>query len=219
YTVNFDLAGGTRTGGGALEQIVPQGGAATAPIATRNGYTFVGWDKTFDNVTSDITVTAQWSVISYTVKFDSDGGTPVADAYVDYLGKVAQPDPNPTKDGYTFIGWSIDEALYDFNTPVTGNLTLKAVWKLTTDVIPVTSIKIDAPAQVTVLRMSKYTFTVTLNPGATSDGIIWSVTPAGFATVNPTTGEIITQNKTGTVLLTATDIASGLSSSIVLRII
>ncbi|MCL2151989.1 MAG: cohesin domain-containing protein [Oscillospiraceae bacterium] len=82
----------------------------------------------------------------------------------------------------------------------------------------VTSIKIEASAQATLLRASKYTFTVTLNPGATSEGIVWSITPSGFATVNPTTGEVITQNKTGTVLLTATDTASGLSNSVVLRI-
>ena len=83
----------------------------------------------------------------------------------------------------------------------------------------VTSVKIDAPAQVTVLRMSKYTFPITLNPGATSEGIVWSVVPSGLASVNAATGEVITQNKTGTVMLTATDTASGLSSSIVLRII
>ncbi|MCL2153365.1 MAG: InlB B-repeat-containing protein [Oscillospiraceae bacterium] len=218
YTVSFDLAGGARTGGGTLVQTVPQSGAATAPIATRNGYTFVGWDKTFDNVTSDITVTAQWSVISYTVKFDSGGGTPVADAQVEYQSKVAQP-VDPTKDEYTFIGWFNGDVLYDFNTPVTGDLMLIAVWKLTSDFILVTSIKIDAPAQVTVLRSSKYTFGLTLNLGATSEGVVWSVSPVGFAVVDPITGEVFTQNKTGTVVLTATDTASGLSSNIILRII
>ena len=60
HTVNFDLAGGTHTGGGALTQTVPDGGAATAPTTTRSGYTLTSWDRPFNNVTADITVTAQW---------------------------------------------------------------------------------------------------------------------------------------------------------------
>jgi len=60
YTVAFDPDGGTRTGGGALVQYVPAGGAATAPELARAGYTFTGWDKTFDNVTADLSVKALW---------------------------------------------------------------------------------------------------------------------------------------------------------------
>lgn len=61
YTVNFNLNGGTRTGGGALTQTVAHGASATAPIVTRSGYTLTGWDKPFSNVTANMTVTAQWS--------------------------------------------------------------------------------------------------------------------------------------------------------------
>ncbi len=61
YTVTFNLNGGTRTGGGDLTQTVAQGGSATAPIVTRSGYSFNGWDKAFANVTSDLTVTAAWN--------------------------------------------------------------------------------------------------------------------------------------------------------------
>ncbi len=59
-TVIFDTAGGTRTGGGELTQAVPAGGAAAAPEVTRDGYTFIGWDKDFTNVAADMTVTALW---------------------------------------------------------------------------------------------------------------------------------------------------------------
>ena len=59
-TVIFDIAGGTRTGGGELTQAVPVGGAAAAPEVTRDGYTFTGWDKDFTNVAADMTVTALW---------------------------------------------------------------------------------------------------------------------------------------------------------------
>ncbi|MCL2151441.1 MAG: S-layer homology domain-containing protein [Oscillospiraceae bacterium] len=61
HTVIYDLAGGTRVGGGELVQTVPDGGAAVAPTVSRSGYTFNGWDRSFANVTSDITVTAQWT--------------------------------------------------------------------------------------------------------------------------------------------------------------
>ena len=59
-TITFDLAGGTRTGGGELTQAVPVGGGAAAPKVTRDGYTFTGWDKDFTKVTADMTVTASW---------------------------------------------------------------------------------------------------------------------------------------------------------------
>ena len=59
HTVIFDLAGGTHTGGASSQQ-VRHGQGATAPTAAREGHTFIGWDISFDNVTSDLLVTAQW---------------------------------------------------------------------------------------------------------------------------------------------------------------
>ena len=67
YTVTFNLNGGTRTGGGELTQTVAEGGAATAPTVSRSNYTFMGWDKPFDNVTANLTVTANW-------RYDGGGG-------------------------------------------------------------------------------------------------------------------------------------------------
>jgi len=84
--------------------------------------------------------------------------------------------------------------------------------------IPVTSIKIDAPSAVTVMRDKVYKFEVILNEGALGDGIVWSVSNATYATVDAD-GNVKTSNKTGTAVLTATDPVSGLSNSIVLRIV
>lgn len=62
YTVTFvDYNGAT-----LKAEIVESGKSATAPdIPTREGYSFVGWDKAFDNITNDMTVTAQYEK-SYT---------------------------------------------------------------------------------------------------------------------------------------------------------
>ena len=56
-------------------QEVEEGSSATAPTnPTREGYNFTGWDKAFNNVISNLTVTAQYSVIMHTVTFiDYDG--------------------------------------------------------------------------------------------------------------------------------------------------
>ena len=67
---------------------------------------------------------------TFTVTFDSNGGSAVASQTVKEGEKAAKP-ANPTRDGYTFEGWFADEALktaYDFNTPVTSDITLYASW-------------------------------------------------------------------------------------------
>jgi hypothetical protein len=63
YTVIFDLGDhGTRTGGGELTQTVSHGDAAAEPtFTTETGWTPTGWDTDFDSVTSNLTVTAQYT--------------------------------------------------------------------------------------------------------------------------------------------------------------
>ena len=59
YTVTFKDWDGTTL----KTQTVEEGSSATAPSnPTRYGYTFTGWDKTFTNITGDITVTAQYEI-------------------------------------------------------------------------------------------------------------------------------------------------------------
>ena len=65
------------------------------------------------------------------VTFNTDGGTSVAEEKVLRGQKVAKPTDDPTKSGYTFIGWedANGAGAYDFNTPVIAPLTLTAKWE------------------------------------------------------------------------------------------
>ena len=63
----------------------------------------------------------------FKVRFDSDGGSAVSTQRVQD-GLYAEKPENPTKDGYQFAGWFLNGELYDFETPVTGEITLTAKW-------------------------------------------------------------------------------------------
>ncbi|MCI6634122.1 MAG: InlB B-repeat-containing protein [Clostridiales bacterium] len=67
-----------------------------------------------------------------TVSFNSNGGTAVDPQTIEKGGKATRPD-NPTMDGYTFVNWYLDGNVYDFNTPVTEDITLHAQWKKNDD--------------------------------------------------------------------------------------
>ena len=123
YTITFDTAGGS--------EIAPitqdYGTVITAPEApTREGYTFIGWDKEIPTTmpAENMTVTAQWEINQYTITFDTNGGSEIAPITQDYGTAITAPD-DPTREGYTFIGW-------DTEIPTTmpaENITLKAKWK------------------------------------------------------------------------------------------
>ncbi|RSX53379.1 internalin [Bifidobacterium dolichotidis] len=140
YTVTFDSNGGS-----AVEtQSVQHGAKVKVPTQpTRKGYVFVGWstavnsNKLYDFselVYTDMTLYAQWSVETFVVTFDSNGGTTVANQTVTSGSTVAAPQ-SPTHFGYTFAGWftaANGGTKFDFSTPITGDLTLYAHWTINT---------------------------------------------------------------------------------------
>ena len=65
---------------------------------------------------------------AYTVTFQSEGGSEVASQI--RANTPADQPADPTKEGYTFIGWYNGESEWDFETPVTADLTLTAKWQL-----------------------------------------------------------------------------------------
>lgn len=112
------------------------GNAATPPENPyRNGYTFTGWDKTYNNITSDLIVTATYTQNSskeYTVTFVDYDGTTLATKSVS-SGATAELPANPSKNGATFLGWSGNYA------NVTQNETVTAVYSDTKNVFVVES--------------------------------------------------------------------------------
>ena len=123
YTVTFD------TGGGSEIAPITQdyGTQITAPAdPTREGYTFIGWDKAIPATmpAGDMTVTAQWRINQYTITFDTDGGSEIAPITQDYGTQITAP-ADPTREGYTFIGW--DKAIPA--TMPAESITITAQWK------------------------------------------------------------------------------------------
>ena len=123
YTITFDTAGGS--------EIAPitqdYGTVITAPEApTREGYTFIGWDKEIPTTmpAENMTVTAQWEINQYTITFDTNGGSEIAPITQDYGTAITAP-ADPTREGYTFIGWDREIP----KTMPAENITLKARWK------------------------------------------------------------------------------------------
>ena len=133
YVVTFDSNGGSAV----AAQNVESGAKATKPNdPTREGYTFLGWyngDVAFDfntPITANLILVAKWqqeSIAKFTVTFNSDGGSAVESQQVESGAKATKP-ADPTKSGYTFVGWYNGEVAFDFNTPITADITLTAHW-------------------------------------------------------------------------------------------
>ena len=154
------------------KQVLPSGTLATrpdAPAATP-GYTFGGWNKAdgtawdyaSDKVTDNITLYAKWAANTYSITFDTAGGSEIAPITQDYGTAITVP-ADPTREGYTFIGW-------DMEIPTTmpaENITLKARWKDTEK--PTGEIKISENSwkaflnNITFGLFFKDTQTVTIN--------------------------------------------------------
>ena len=124
YTITFDTVGGS-----TVASITQDYGTAIAAPAdpTREGYTFIGWDKEIPSTmpAENMIITAKWKVNQYTITFDSNGGSEIAPITQDYGTAITAP-ANPTREGYTFIGW--DKAIP--TTMPAENMTITAKWKV-----------------------------------------------------------------------------------------
>jgi uncharacterized repeat protein (TIGR02543 family)/uncharacterized repeat protein (TIGR01451 family) len=145
HIVTFDLQGGTPY---LPLQTVFHGGTAGEPVddPTREGYIFTGWftESTdgdlfdFDAlITEDTTIYAHWTPIeivpvTVTVTFNGNGGAPAMQTRTVNVGSyVGGAMPTVTRDGYTFISWSVGSpngTQFHANTVVNEDITVYAVW-------------------------------------------------------------------------------------------
>jgi len=140
YAVTFDTRGGNAV---AAATGISAGAKIAAPAApTKSGYAFAGWYREAtlvtpwnfgaDTVTADLILYAKWKS-TYTVTFDSQGGSGVAPmAGVEEGTTIAAP-AAPTKSTYAFAGWYREGTLvtpWNFDADeVAADITLYAKWE------------------------------------------------------------------------------------------
>lgn len=99
------------------------------------------------NTTTKKTTTNTTEVKKYTVTFDSNGGSKVSSKEVTSGSKVSKPS-NPTRTGYKFSGWTLNNKAYDFNSKVTSNIILVAKWTAKTYTVKVSVVDEYSPARI-----------------------------------------------------------------------
>jgi uncharacterized repeat protein (TIGR02543 family) len=132
------------------DYLAGEGVPVISETPNRTGYSFTGWlypsslefvnteTKTFKMPNDTVTITAQWERIQYGVTFNDNGGsdgpgTVTVDASeTSNTTDCTIPSTTPTKEGYTFTGWSDGNGnTYQAGDPIslTGDITLTATWK------------------------------------------------------------------------------------------
>ena len=208
---------------------VDGGNAAAAPAdPSRTGYSFTGWDAEYDNITSDLTITAQYEINKYTVVWKNEDGTTLeTDENVEYGSTPSFDGETPTKDAtaqytYTFDKWSpaIETVTGDATYTATYNSTVNQYTVIFYDEDGTTELQkqtldygatITPPSDPTKAATAQYTYTFngwspTFTPGTTVTGNA-SYTATYSSTVNQYT--IIWENEDGTTLETDENVEYG----------
>lgn len=115
----------------------------TPPTPVRTGYSFVGWykepeclnsfDFAHDTIKKNITLYAKWTINSYRITFNSNGGSPVNDTIVAVYNSLIKAPADPVRPGYIFDGWYTNTSFYkkwNFNVDrvPAKDITLVAKW-------------------------------------------------------------------------------------------
>lgn len=142
---------------------VPYNSLLSLPTPTKTGYTLSGWYKesslktlwnqSTNRVTTNLTLYAKWTPKTYTVKFETQGGSGVSNKSVKYNSSFTAP-PTPKKDGYLFEGWYTNPNLlskWNFSKKITNSMTLYARWKIT----PTSSYMAIIPSNISALNIRK----------------------------------------------------------------
>jgi len=138
YTITFNTDGGS-----TIASITQDYNTDVTKPAdpTKTGYNFVKWvDENGAEASvpakmpaGDMALKAIWEAQTYTIEYNLDGGTAVSRPTTHTYGQTTQI-PNPTKTGYTFAGWTVNDGtekgkdLILGATDYTADITLTANW-------------------------------------------------------------------------------------------
>lgn len=137
FTVTLDT-----NGGNSIKPIeCKHGDTISIEVPQKAGYTFTGWyldqdlkyewDFHTQKVEQSMTLYAAWEPNNINIIFDYDGGSVIVDNKVVVYNELYGELPQPTREGYEFIGWMYDNTIITENTSVTvnGEHVLKALWQ------------------------------------------------------------------------------------------
>ena len=136
YSVTLEPNGGVINNNNSIAEYIYGEGVVlpSASDMTKEGHTFGGWYLSSDfngypvtNIEStdrgNKTYYAKWNVNQYTITFDTTGGSTIEAITLDYGSSITKPS-NPTRSGYTFVGWDIEIP----STMPAYDMTIKAKW-------------------------------------------------------------------------------------------
>ncbi|MBO5050449.1 MAG: InlB B-repeat-containing protein [Oscillospiraceae bacterium] len=216
HTINLDANGGSCS---TTSFTTTTGGKVTLPDATRTNYTFGGWSDgtttyaagTKLTVTSDMNLTAQWTINQYTVNYNYNGGSGSPASATVNAGSATTL-PTPTRTGYNFTGWytaasggtSVGAAGASY-TP-TGDVTLYAQWTAINYTIKITTSDKGGSWSGPSTATYGSTVTGTISYSGSKDKV--------FTVTNDTTGEVIATDSGESVSFTmpASNVTINISS-------
>ena len=198
YTITFNVNGGNPLDNDTLDVFYDNN--YVLPIPTRSGYSFQGWYNNTEKVTDgawtrldDLSLTAKWSIVTYRITYDLDGGinsinNPSVYNYEDETIVLE----DATKTGYTFLGWTSDgietpTKNYAISHNSTGDLTIFANWQVNTYTITFDAnggaglknesvqVDYDSNVELPVLTRTGYTFAGWYNQTTKYESGIWRV--------------------------------------------
>jgi uncharacterized repeat protein (TIGR02543 family) len=205
YTITFDSNGGSTVD--AITQNYAT--AVTAPAnPTRTGYTFAGWDKAIPTTipAENVTITASWTPVEYTISYNLDGGTVAEANPTSYTVETASFTlNNPTKDYYDFAGWTgtgLDAATeaVTIQNGSTGNRTYTATWTKKTYAVSITGVGVTVDNST-----PKYGDNVVITIEADEDRTLTTLSVNGVdVTAQVAGGKYTVQNVSANVSIVAT---------------
>ena len=129
YQISYELDGGTNNQNNPSSYHLGDA-TITLQAPTKEGYTFLGWyegetkiEKIYVGSMQDYELTAQWTINTYTVKFNDYDGSLIKEETVSH-GSAATAPADPSREGYTFTGWDV---AFD---SITSALTVTATYEI-----------------------------------------------------------------------------------------